>query len=75
MTAVLLDEDLRPEVDRPGSRARSKIMCVVAKQLPNWYFDMRHTKDLPALMRMVKATLDTEEMQREFSFKRYEVWQ
>ena len=48
----------------------SRFFGVIATVKPDWYFEDRHTTDIPGLMRKVQETLDSPEMEKEFSFQR-----
>ena len=49
----------------------NRFFCGLAELQPDWYFDDRHTNDIPGLMIKVYHTLmTTPEMQKQFSFER-----
>ena len=62
-------ECLGDDYDRDLSAERM-IFFALSKLQPDWYFDDRGSSDLPALMRKVQETLDTEETQEVFSLQR-----
>ena len=68
-TSTLKKEHEKSDSPELGMSMHKKVFKVIALLLPDWYFDDRHTSDLPGLMRKVQATLDTPEMQAKFSFK------
>ena len=57
--------------EKPDMALGMKFFRGIAAVKPDWYFEDRHSTDIPALMRKVQKTLDSKGMKEEVSFERY----